>query len=478
MLRKRITVFTILIPMVLLLIGNTTVAAPVFANPAARAALLIETDTGKILYQHNMDGMRPTDALTKVMTLLIAASACADGTADPSEPVEMTEDAWADITAQSTTRNIKPGEVMSLLDLMYCAFVGSANEACNMIAEHIAGSVEAFVRIMNERARTLGCEGTRYKNPHGQYDFGQYTTAYEQYLIYHEALKYPLFEEISGTQRYTVEATNKSESRRLTTTNSMLNPNSKYYYRNCASGLASAVFDNGVTGATFEGGYSIVAMAETDVLSLITVVLGSDTIMFEDESAEMRNLTESRRLFEWGFNNFSWRAILSINELVAKAPIMHGAGADFVNLRPESEIMELISNTILDEEFTRIITIYSEANGETLYAPVSAGDVLGEVTVSRGGEELGTVKLVANTSIELHRLQYIRMRIDEVLSSTAARIIIWILVVLVVGYAALVIRYNVIRSRRQRRNAEAKKKILEDLKSPEQQQGRQRTRQR
>jgi len=425
-----------------------------------------------------MDRRRPADALTKVMTLLIAAAACADGTAFADDIVEMTETAWNDIDAQSTTRNIRVGEEMTLLDLMYCAFTGSSNEACNLIAEHIAGSIEAFVAIMNERVKEIGCESTNFTNPHGQYDLSQQTTAYDQYLIYREALRYPLFEEISGTQRYNVEPTNMSGSRRLISTNSMLDPNSKYYYRNCASGLASAVFENSVTGATFEGGYSLVAMAETDVLSLIVVVLGSDSVVFEDGSAEMRNLTEARRLFEWGFTNFSWRAILSTYEIVAKAPILHGDGADFVNLRAEYEITDLISNDITNEEFVRTITIYSEASGETLYAPVKAGDILGEVTITRGGVELGTRRLIAITSVDLHRLQYIRMRISEVLSSTMARVIIWILVFLVLAYTGLVVRYNVIRIKRLRRNEEAKQKILDELKNVEQPQGRQRTRHR
>jgi D-alanyl-D-alanine carboxypeptidase (penicillin-binding protein 5/6) len=256
----------------------------------------------------------------------------------------------------------------------------------------------------------------------------------------------------------------------------MLNPSSKYYYRHCVSGVSSAVLDDGTTGASYEGGHSSIALAETDALSLIAVVLGSDVLLLEDSSTQRRNLTESQRLFEYGFSQFSWRSIISTEELVAKTPIVNGSGADFVILRPESEIMGLLDNDIPDNAFIRAITIFSEVNGETLYAPIEAGDVLGEVTITRNGTIIGTVRLVASTSIELHRLQNIKNQIAEVLSSTVAQIIIWVLAILVALYAALVIRYNIIRSKRKRMNMEARQKLVEERQSPNQTHGSQKTR--
>ena len=473
---KKLALFTVLIPSILLFSFSFARASDIIGVPAAKAALLVEVDTGMVLFGYNKDTPYPADALTKIMTLLIAVSACHDGIADVNDIVVMAEEAWSDVSSSSTTRNIKPGEEMSLLDLMYCAFTGNANEAGNMVALHIAGSIDAFVGMMNERAEAIGCSNTNFANPHGQYDENQYTTAFDQYLIYHEALSYPLFEEIAGAVRRDPEISGRLRPLSVTSANSMLNSGSKYYYRHCVSGLASAVFDDGTTGATYAGGHSSIALAETDTLSLIAVVLGSDVVMFEDNSTERRNLTETRRLFEYGFSQFSWRVILSTSTPIAKAPIEHGAGADFVNLRPESEIRELLDNDIPDEEFVKAITIYSEASGETLYAPIAAGDVLGEVTISRNGEVLRTVRLVANTSVELHRLQYIRIQIAEALSSTVAQIVIWVLVILVALYAALVIRYNVIRSKRLRRNKEAQQKLVEERQNPDKPQSSQKTR--
>ena len=457
--RNKTVISVILIAAILAVSKTPVMAASPFRDLVAQSALLAEADTGTVLFERGMNTRHPADGLAKIMTMIIAITAIEKGETSLGDFIEMTESARADITSASTTQNIKPGEEMTLSDLMYCAFVGSANEACNLIAEHIAGSVEDFVVIMNARAKELGCNSTSFTNPHGQYSDKQYSTALDQFVIYREAISHPLFEDLSGTFRYTIESTNKADARRLMGTNSLLNTSGKYSYRPCTSGLASI---------TYEGGHSFVGFAESDGLSLIVVVLGSDVVIFDDESAEMRNLTESARLFAWGFSEFGWRTVLSQIDLVAKAPVEHGAGANYVNLRPESEIRLLIDKDIPIDDFKLDVDIFSESGGTPLVAPVEAGEILGEVTVTRYDRNTrktinyGTIRLVANTGIELHRLEFIRIRISELLSSTAARTVIWVLVILIAGYAGLVIRYNVIRVRRIRKIKEAKRKLVEE----------------
>jgi len=431
-------------------------AAAPFEDIAAESALLTEADTGTILFEHNIDQKHPADALAKIMTLLLAVTAIENEETRLGDIIEMTETAWFDINSNSTTQKIQPGEEMTLVDLMYCAYVGEANEACNLIAEHIDGSVEAFVERMNVYAVELGCTSTNFTNTHGQYNENQFTTARDQFLIFREAMGKELFAEIAGVYRYTVNGEEEADDRTFSSSNLLLNANGKYYFRFCTGGM---------TSATYEGGYALVSFAESDGLSLISVVLGSNVIILEDESAEMRNLTESRRLFEWGFSEFGWRTVLATFEVVGKAPVIHGAGADFVNLRPEAEIRLLLDKDIPDEDFIRTVTIYSLESGEPLQAPIEADTVLGELTLTRGNDNHGTVNLVANTRIELHRLEYVKMQIAEVLSSSTTRTIIASLSILLILYIALVIRYNVIRRKRLRRIAEAKKRLIEERQS-------------
>jgi len=460
---KRIVILMVLLPAALLLPLVPAYAAAPLDDIVAASALLAEADSGTILFQHDMTRQHPADGLAKIMTLLLAVSAIQNAEVLPGELIEMTESAWFDIDDKNTTQKIKPGEEMRLIDLMYCAYVGGADEACNMIAERIDGSVEAFVERMNVQAAQLGCDGTNFINTHGKYSDSQYTTARDQYFIFRDAMGKELFAEIAGTYRHTVEATNMSDARTMTSPNSLLNLNGKYYFRHCTGGM---------TSGTYEGGHSFVSFAEADGLSLISVVLGSDIIILEDESTEMRHLTESRRLFEWGFSGFSWRTILAKSDLVDKAPIMHGAGADFVNLCPQSEIRLLLDNDIKDEEFIRVVTIYSLEDGEDLIAPISAGKVLGEVTVTRYDPDTnvttiyGTALLVANTSVELHKMEFVRIQVIAVLSSSTARTIMAALTVLIVLYLALVIRYNLIRRKRLKRIAEAKRRLIEERQAP------------
>jgi len=459
---KKIAIFAVLIPAILLCSYIPAIAAAPFEDIVASSALLAEADSGMLLFEHNIRTLHPADALTRVMTVLLAVNAIENDSVSADELIEMTETAWFDLDENTPTRNINPGEEMPLIDLLYCAYVGAASEACNMIAEHIDGSVDAFVRHMNDYAYELGCVSTRFTNTHGRFNENQYTTAQDMFFIFREAVGKELFAEIASVYRYSVEATEESPQRNFSSSNLLFNSNGKYFYRNCTAGMASS---------TNEGGYSFVAYAESEGLSLISVVLGSDSIVLEDESVDMRNLSETRRLFEWGFSEFSWRTILSTTDLAGKAPIVNGAGADFVNLRPETEIRLLLANDIPDKAFKPTVIIYSIVSGEALVAPIEAGTELGEITITRFDPvenktiDYGTIKLVANTSIELHKLEFVRMQMMSIFSSSAARTVIVVLIIIVVAYLALVIRYNVIRRKRMRRIADAKRKLAQERQS-------------
>ena len=452
--RKMIATLIILLQVTLLISQYPAKAATAFRNLEAKSAILAEIDTGEVLYESNMNIRHPADALARVMTMSIAISAIENGETEIDEIVEMTETALFDITADNTTLGISPGDEMTLHDLMYCAFVGGANEACNLIAEHIAGSIPEFVKMMNERAKELGCEGTHFTNPHGQYSERQYTTALDQFKIYRNAISFPLFGEISGTYRHTISSGEEgAKELRLTSTNMLLNANNNYYYRHCTSGT---------TSSTFEGGLSFAGFAESEGLSLIIIILGSHDVVFDDKTAELKNLTEARRLLEWGFDNYGWRTILSATELVEKAPIIHGAGADYVNMRPEFEKRIILEKDVKLEEFVRDIVIYSEKKGEPLYAPIKAGAVLGEITLTRRGEKYGPIQLIANTSVDLHRLEFMRIQLKDMLASPTAHAVMFALILLLALYIALVIRYNVLRVRRIRKIKEAKRKLIEE----------------
>jgi len=428
-------------------------AATIHPAIEAQSSLLAEKGSGIILHEHNIHRRHPADSLTKIMTLLLAALAVENDLISDNEFIEMTEEAWHDIDDNSTTQSINPGQIMTFIDLMYAAYVGSANEACNMIAIRLAGSISAFVDMMNEKAAELGCNDTRFVNPHGQSHSNQYTTAYDMYLLYSEATKSMLFNEISSTFRHLTERTEETESRTLVGTNSLLNQNSIYYYRYCLSGIGSN---------SYEGGRSLVAAAEEEGLSLISVVLGTRDVINDDESVNLQHFLESQRLLMWGFQNYQWRDILKTTSLLYRVPVMHGSGADFVNVRPEEPFTLLLNNAVADDAFILDIRIFSEISDTPLVAPITAGDKLGEVIVRYNGEELTRISLVANTNIELNGIEFMRRQIIDVLSTPLARNIIIVLVIIVLLYIGLVVRYHIMRINRMRRIRDARNEIVRE----------------
>ena len=424
----------------------------------AAAVLLVEGVSGTVLFSENKDVRRSPDTLVKIMTLLLAVEACDSGAVSRQDVVTAADSAFFDITEQSSNQKITPGEDLTFIDLMYCAFLGSANEACNIIAEHVSGSVGAFVNEMNLRAASLGCKDTLFTNTHGQVDAGQYTTAWELYLIYSAAMENPGFAEISRALQYKTSATNKSDVRSLTNTNYLLSENSRYYYKLCTGGKPSA---------TYENGYAFVGSSEYENMQLFSVLLGTKAITLEDNSTLMRNLSDARALMAWGFESFEWKTILSDGELITKIPVKHGDGADFVNLRPVDSITILTPVNTDRSDFERVIRLFPEERGEELVAPVKSGDVLGEITLKKDGKSYGTVKLVANTDVKLLHIKYIESRVLEVLSSRIVKIIIMAIIVLFAGYIFLLVRYNRHRRAKRKRIEEAKAKIIEDRRRTE-----------
>ena len=450
---KKIALLLVLMFVVQILSSTPAAAIEPFRDLEARSALLAEKETGKILYSNNMHTRHPADELTKIMTLLLAAYAIENDEIRDNELIEITESAWDDPEEISSSLDIEPGEEMTFIDLMYCSYVGNSDEASNMLALRIAGNINAFVAMMNAQAMEFGATNTRFVNPHGQYNEAQYTTAYDMLIIFSEAMKSALFAEVASTFRHITEGTDEFESRVLSSSNSIINPSSRYYFRHCETGRESS---------SYEGGFSLVAYSDDEGLSLISVVLGAKDVVYEDQSSEILSFSETIRLLLWGYNQFSWRDILKTTDLLARVPVLHGSGADFVNARPDEPLTILLENSVPTEAFIREITIFSEKEDDPLIAPVTAGDVLGEVVITRDGVEYARTSLVANTDIPLNSVEYIRRQVIAMLSSDAAHNVMIVLGVLVLLYIALVVRYNIVRANRLRRIKNAKNDLIRE----------------
>ena len=187
----------------------------------AKAALLMDYESGRMLYGLNERDTEYPASITKVMTALLTLEAVDQGVLTLDQQVAAPS-LVNDMDPTGSSADIKEGEVLTVEQLLYCMMLVSANEAACILAETVAGSQDAFVALMNQRAQELGCTGTHFVNPNGLHDPNHYSTAWDIYLFTREAMKNETFMKICGTASYVVPATNMSEERELYTTNSLI----------------------------------------------------------------------------------------------------------------------------------------------------------------------------------------------------------------------------------------------------------------
>ncbi len=441
---KKITVLLMAFALFVPFLSALSPGARALTDPAVNtaSALLIDLDTGAVLYGKNEHDVRAPASLTKVMTILLAVEAYERGDVRLSDPVEVTEDAFSDVGMETGGAGLKVGEILTFEQLLYCAMISSSNEGCNVIAIKLAGSVSSFVAMMNQRAAELGCTNTNFANTHGLPNDLHHSSAYDLYLITSAALTHNLFKRIVSSDTYTVPPTNLSEERVLKTTNNLINPSSTYYYE-YASGVK--------TGYTDAAGYCLIATATKEGRRLLSVVMGGQSVVLDDGRTQVQSFSETKRLLQWGFDNFSYQYLLTTLKLMAEIPVELGLGADSVVLRPEHDVTALLPNDV-DLSTVELEPVLFETGAIT--APVEQGRVLGEVSVKFNGVDYGKVNLIANTKIELDRAAYIGSELKSAAANKYVRLTFTIIVVLLILYAAFILYYNV-RRRNKRRAAAA-----------------------
>ena len=415
------------------------------ALKSAKAVVLADLDSGRLLYQLNKDEQRAPASLTKIMTVMLAVEALERGEVSLDEMVTAQEDCLAGLDTDSSTSNIQPGEIISYRDLLYCALVHSANEACNILAHRVSGSVPAFVDLMNRRAAELGCVSTHFADPNGLSNENHYTTAYELYLITREALNHPLFTEICNTKGYDMAATNLSAARSFYNSNALITADSEY-----GSGYVYPNAAGVKTGFTQKAGYCLISTAEKDDVRLLAVVMGCDGWLNAGID-EYQNFTDSKLLYEWAFNNFAYREAVSSLSTVTRVQVERAAEGDAaVNLRPQSDVTLLLPKDLELGQIQLVPSVYEEL----LVAPIEAGTVLGRAEIMIEGESYGKVNLINATQVELSKKEFMTERVQQTIANPWIIALLVVLLVLAIGYLTLVLRYRAQRRKYLRRKRE------------------------
>ncbi len=406
-------------------------------------AILMDGNYNEILYDKDAYGKAYPASLTKVTTALLVMEALDSGKLTLSQKVTAGPTALDDLTGNYSTANIKIGDSLTVEQLLYCLLLPSANEAANILAVAVDGSIDGFVEHMNQRAKELGCKGTHYVNPHGLHDPDHYTTAYDIALVMQAALNHDLFRTIIKTAVYNLPA--KSESADGTGTEkaqTFYNTNgliSNLHYR-------GYVYDKcigGKTGNTDEAGRCLVAAAESGETLLISVVLGSGPVTLPGErEAKQGQLISSRRLLQWGFDNFKRVTITQGDEPVDEVAVTLSRQADKVLVKPQGSVTRTLPKDLDVSQIETTVTLFSP----TVEAPVEAGQVLGSMELSYDGTVYGTIDLVAVTSVERSELLYKKAQFLGFFQHFGVRLVLGLILLAI---AVVVLRITVFRKSRR-----------------------------
>lgn len=336
-----------------------------FLDLSCESAILISQDTGEVLYEHNAhEKLRPA-SVTKVMTILLIMEEIDSGRLSYSDKIACSEIAssmggsqiWLDAT-----------EELTVDEMLKAICVVSANDCTVAMAEHIAGSEEMFVEKMNQRAKELGMNDTTFKNCHGIDEDGHETSSYDIALMSRELLKnHP---EITKYTTIWMDSLRDGKSE-LVNTNKLI----KNYQG--ATGLK--------TGSTSLALFNLSASAIRENLSLIAVVMRAPTTK--------ERFSCARKLLDYGFSNYQYKKLAEKDCEVMKVPVMKGTEAEVAVKYSDSvgKVMKKKEDGNVEQEVI--------INGDII-APIQKGDVLGKVFYRVNGEEVASVELVADSSVE------------------------------------------------------------------------------
>lgn len=336
---------------------------PQFPGVGAWSAVLLDWTTGQVLWEKNAFTPRDPASTTKVLTALVALERKGDRL---NELVKVSRRA---AYTPGSAMYIKPGEVYSLYDLLHGLLLRSGNDAATAIAEHVAGSVEEFAKLMNAKAREVGALNTHFVNPHGLTHGRHRTTAYDLALITRAALAHPRFQEIVSKRQVPLTYEQLNRSVVLHNTNRLLDDHR----------VPEA--DGVKTGTTSAAGPCLVASATKGDQKLVAVVLHAGN-RWGDAAALLR----------WGLDNFELLHLARKGDVMGKAPVVDGKSRS-VPVRLDRDLSLVVPR--LDQEKPQMEISLNDRTE----APIRSGQPLGRVTVKHGGSIHSEGLLVAERQV-------------------------------------------------------------------------------
>lgn len=337
---------------------------------SAESAFLIDNNTNKVLYNKNENQKMYPASTTKILTAIIVLENC-----NLNDTATASYNAVMSIPEGYSVANIQIDEQFTIEQLLELLLVHSANDAANVLAEHVGGSIDSFVAMMNTKVNELGLSNSHFINAYGKHDDNHYTTAHDLAYIMKYCLKNETFRKIAGQASCAIPATNKYGTRTYNSTNELLIPGSSYYYKYLTAGK---------TGYTSQAKECLVSSSYQNDLELICVTLGSNN-----------RFSDTRKIYEYGYSNYSLKNIVNENDIVTNIEVANATkDTKNLNLLIDKSISALVKTSDQNESLEPEITLNPDIS-----APIEEGSILGEVKYSVDGIEY-TANLIAANNVD------------------------------------------------------------------------------
>lgn len=342
----------------------------------SKSVILVENKTNKILYDKNANDRMFPASTTKIVTAILVLEHC-----NLNDVVTADADSISSIPEGYVTANIAADEQLTVEQLLELLLVHSANDSANILAKYVAGSIDSFVSMMNEKANDLELKNTHFTNTYGLQDPNHYTTAQDLSVIMQYCLKNSDFRRISAMSFCSIPPTNKSGIRNYVATNKLLVQDDSSYYKYATAGK---------TGFTTEAGDCLVSCAFKNDIELICVVLGGSTV-----DGISSRFSDSKILYEYGFKNFSIRNIVNIGDILTQIQVPNASlDTKSLDLAFDSSLNTLINNADLNTNYVPEIIL-----NDNISAPITKGTVLGKAIYNIDGNSY-TLNLVATHDVD------------------------------------------------------------------------------
>jgi len=330
------------------------------------SAILLEEETGQVLFSKNADRKLPPASVTKIMTLLIAMEKLEEGSISLDDQVTVSR--YAESMGGSQIF-LAANTQVKLEKLLMAVTIASANDASVAVAEYIAGTYSNFIAMMNDKAKQLGMDSTNFANSTGLPDSNHYSTARDISIMARELVKHPQVLEWSSIWTETIQLPNRKAM--LVNTNSLINEYPS--------------MDGLKTGHTQEAGFCLASTAKKGDTRLVSVVLRGDTLREREES--------TIRLLDYGFNGFSKRQIAAAGDQIQNIPVTEAA--EKVAVGEIAENLNVMIQKGQEKEISQKVKVK-----DFLKAPIEKGGVLGKLAVYSGEKEIASVDVIAVQKIE------------------------------------------------------------------------------